>query len=136
MFHILLVEDNPGDVLMIRETIRQYNIDADVTVAYEGAKALNLLNAPDFKPDVIVLDLNIPRFNGLEILKLTQREGRPPVVIFTSSTSPADKMQAMELGAREYLVKPSDLAEYMNVLREALQRWTGGNRAASAADSG
>ncbi len=90
MFHILLVEDNPGDVLMIHETIRQYDIPADVT-ANDAKRCLRYLNNADFPLDIAVLVLNMPRFNALQILERTRREGRPPVIVVTSSTNPGDK---------------------------------------------
>ena len=127
MYHILLVEDNPGDVFMVRETIRHYGIAADVTAAYDGEGALRVLNSPDSQPNVVILDLNIPKLNGLEVLERTRRLDRPPVIVFTSSTNPQDRMRAMSLGAREYLVKPTDLNTYMDVLQGALQRWTNGS---------
>ena len=126
MLHVLLVEDNPGDVLMIREAIRTSNLSADVIVAYDGEEALRVLNDYNFEPHIIFLDLNVPKFNGNEILERSSLTEKSPVVVFTSSTNPADNKRAFDLGVRDYIVKPSDLTEYLRTVRAALERWTDG----------
>lgn len=69
MLHVLLVEDNQGDVLLVREAIRSSSLDADVLVAYDGEQALRFLSQFNFKPDIVLLDLNMPKFSGLQILE-------------------------------------------------------------------
>lgn len=69
MLHILLVEDNRADVLLVREAIRTSSIDADVLIAYDGWEALRLLTEPNCKPDLIVLDLCVPKLSGFEIVE-------------------------------------------------------------------
>ena len=120
MLHVLLVEDNPSDVLLIREAIRTSAVPADVIVAYDGAEALDLLSV--VRPDLIILDLNLPRFGGLEILRRHPPNGAPPrVVVFTSS--PREREHAMTMGASDYIVKPDTWDEYLAVIRGAVERW-------------
>jgi CheY-like chemotaxis protein len=123
MLHVLLVEGNGADVLLVREAIRNSQVMADVMIAYDGEQALRLLNEFNFKPDFIILDLNVPKFNGLQILESYRTNEGAPVVVFTSSINPQERKRALELGAREYLTKPSDLDEYMQTVQSALERW-------------
>jgi CheY-like chemotaxis protein len=123
MLHILLVEDNPGDVLMVREAIRMCSVAADVVVAYDGQEALTVMNDYRFEADIIILDLNLPKLNGFQLLERCQRQEGLPVVVFTSSANPEDNKRAFELGARDYVIKPSDLVEYMGTVTDTLERW-------------
>src|ERR1700680_2140087 len=109
MVHVLLIEDNPADVLMVREGMRTSAVKADVLIAYDGQQAMKFLTELNFKPDFIILDLNIPKFNGIQILERYRAKEGPPVVVFTSSINPTERKRAMELGAKEYIVKPSDV---------------------------
>jgi|SRR5579864_9547972 CheY-like chemotaxis protein len=122
MLHVLLVEDNPSDVLLIREAIRTSSVPADVTIAYDGDTALRMLEDPTPAPDLIILDLNLPRVGGLEILQRHPPNGRPPpVVVFTSSRE--ERARAMALGASDYIVKPITWDEYLDAIRGAVERW-------------
>lgn len=123
MLHILLVEDNPADVLIVREAIRTSSVKADVLIAYDGEQALRFLTELDFQPDFIILDLNVPKFSGLQILQRYRANSGPPVLVLTSSVNPEDKKRAFELGAKEYLGKPTDLDTYLEIVREALEHW-------------
>ena len=124
MFQVLIVEDNPSDVLLIREAIRTSNIPVDVTIAYDGNTALRMLADAGPAPDLIILDLNLPRIGGLELLKRHPPNGEPaPVVVFTSSDGPEERARAMALGARDYIVKPVTWDEYLDAIRGAVERW-------------
>ncbi len=123
MLHILLVEDNPADVLLVREGIRSSSVNADVVIAYDGEQALYFLNEFKFKPDFIILDLNLPKFNGFEILERYRVKDGPPVVVMSGSDNPWDRQRAMELGAREYIVKPIHLNDFIEAVRGLLERW-------------
>jgi DNA-binding response OmpR family regulator len=121
MFHVLLVEDNPSDVFLIREAIRTSSVPADVTIAYDGDTALRMLEDPAPAPDLIILDLNLPRVGGLELLRRHPPNGGPPVVIFTSSRE--ERARAMALGASDYIVKPVTWDEYFDAIRSVVERW-------------
>src|SRR5436305_10101373 len=116
MVHILLIEDNPADVLMIREALRESPIPADVMIAYDGEQAIKLLEQMAFKPDFIILDLNIPKFDGHQILE-RYHSGGAPIVVFTSSSNGEDKRRALAGGARDYVIKPTGFRAFMNAVQ-------------------
>ena len=121
MSEILLAEDNPADVYLIRETLREHGVDAALRVASDGREVLQLIcpedpNSPVPKLDLIILDLNLPRHDGIEILERLRSStllAQVPVVILTSSDSPRDQKIANQLGAALYLRKPSSLEQFL-----------------------
>jgi CheY-like chemotaxis protein len=125
MFQILLAEDNPGDVLLFREALKSRHVSCDIIVAEDGQKAMALLeNAgggeTGFCFRLIVLDINLPKYNGDAVLRHVR--GQPalngvPVIVLTSSPSPADRAAALELGATLYLQKSSDLKQLLDIGR-------------------
>ena len=123
MFQILLAEDNPGDVLLFREALNSRELPCNVIVAGDGQKAIALLEGEGdgrerWRPDLIVLDVNLPKYNGDAVLRHVRRqpwlEG-VPVIMLTSSPSPADRAAAIDLKASVYLQKSSDLDELLEV---------------------
>lgn len=114
---ILLVEDNMGDVLLIRESLQEINSTAQLHIAKNGIEALAFLRressfseAPH--PDLILLDLNLPRMNGHEVLAEIRADKQLkliPVVVLTTSEAPEDVRRAYELHANSYVIKPNDL---------------------------
>ena len=122
MLHILLVEDNPADVLLVREALRLSPINADVLIAYDGEQALRLLMERHFKADLIVLDLNLPRFDGLTILADYRSRHDVPVMVLTSSANPADRERAFGLGVQEYIIKPPSFQGFIKTVQEAIVR--------------
>ena len=123
MLHVLLVEDNPADVLMVREAIRTSAVMSDVLIAYDGKQARRFLNDFRFKPDLVFLDLKVPLFNSFEFLEHLRANQGPPVIVLTASLNPEDTRHALKAGAKEYIIKPSDMDEFLNVVRDALARW-------------
>src|ERR1044071_2977994 len=101
MLHLLLIEDNPANVLLTREGLRQSAVDVDVTIAYDGEQALNILERSGFQPDFIILDLNIPKLNGHAILEHHKFAAGPPVVVFTGSPDEDDRIRALAAGAND-----------------------------------
>ena len=130
MLHILLVEDNPADVLLVREGIRASSVEADVTIAYDGEQALRFLSLMQQDFALIITDLNLPKFSGLELLERYRASGGPPVVVLTGSENPADEKRARELGASDYVVKPMIFEQFIGTVKEMVERW--GSRAAAA----
>jgi CheY-like chemotaxis protein len=118
---ILLAEDNPGDVWLIQEALRTSGPPHSVTVVSDGQEALRLIGVgqPDLPaepPDLLVLDLNLPRVDGgtvIERLRDDGRSNRIPVVLLSSSTAPWDIEKASEVPHGTYMTKPSDLDEFM-----------------------
>jgi chemotaxis family two-component system response regulator Rcp1 len=118
----LLIEDNPADVYLIREALKEELVHFDLEILDNGEAALTWVdrftNKSAQRPDIILLDLNLPRCDGKEVLqKLSQMPGGQgaPVVIMTSSDSPADQEDCLSLGATCYFRKPSDLSEFMKI---------------------
>jgi chemotaxis family two-component system response regulator Rcp1 len=133
MTEILLAEDNPADVYLIREALREHGVDATVRVASDGREVLQLIcpdNAETAVPrlDLIILDLNLPRHDGIEILERLRGSAQladVPVVVLTSSDSPRDQKVANQLGATCYLRKPSSLEQFL-ALGEILKKLLNG----------
>ncbi len=117
--HLLLVEDNPGDVLLIREALRQCSQSVDVTIAEDGARALQLLRA-GFKADLIILDLNIPRMDGYAVMECLGQI-RTPIIAFTWSIEGAER--ALTLGAKEVVRKPSDYSAFIEAVCRIVETW-------------
>ena len=128
---IVLVEDNPGDVHLIRLALRQAGVACEVRVLKDGEEGMALARRQDPNadrvPDLIVLDLNLPKHDGLEVLAALRAEpvlATVPVLVFSSSTSPRERARAEELGAIGVLAKPPDLDAFLavgSVLKNVLQ---------------
>jgi len=120
---ILLAEDNPADVYLVREALQEHGVACPLRVASDGREVLQLLSHLDLEPEanhvvLIILDLNLPRHDGIEILQKlreTPRLSHIPVVVLTSSDSPRDREVATRLGAARYLRKPSNLEQFLNL---------------------
>jgi CheY-like chemotaxis protein len=115
--HILLAEDNPADVYLIEEALREHQVDFKITVAEDGEAAINLLSSNAVQPDIVLLDLNMPKRSGGEVLDSLRKNARKdlPVLVLTSSDSPADREEAMRLGATRYIRKPTGLDEFLEI---------------------
>jgi len=122
---ILLVEDDEVDVMMVQRALRRYGFDNPLHVAESGDKALELLRGefgPPVRPELILLDLNMPRMDGLTFLRLLRQERRfqpLPVVVLTSSNQPRDREEAFRYNVAGYFVKPvvyEELLETVGVI--------------------
>jgi CheY-like chemotaxis protein len=123
LIQILLAEDNPADVYLIRHALAENNVECSLQIAHDGREALAFLRAEndsarDALPDLILLDLNLPQHDGMEILQHIRRSRRlegVPVIVFTSSDSPSDRLSATQLGITRYIKKPSMLDEFLAI---------------------
>jgi DNA-binding NtrC family response regulator len=134
---VLLVEDNAGDTLLIQQTLADGSIPVKLHVARDGEQALQMLDNPEFIPGLIILDLNIPRIPGSTVLERYHSE-KTPIVIFSSSWNEVEIKRAMELGAREFAQKPTDLQAFSDVVCGMVERWAvrqTADRTASGASS-
>jgi chemotaxis family two-component system response regulator Rcp1 len=122
MFRLLLVEDNPGDVGLIREAIRTSQVPIECTVARDGEVGLAYLRNSRF--DLVILDLNLPRCDGAVVLQTYgPPPDAPPIVVFSSSHRYLDRELVSILGAKEYVVKPVYLEEFLETVRGIVHRW-------------
>ncbi|GAA3941465.1 response regulator [Litoribacillus peritrichatus] len=125
---LLLVEDNPADVDLILDALTNATVRSRVEVANDGEQALAWLNAVETLPDLIFLDLNLPKMGGLDVLqklKQTSRFKRVPVVVLTSSQADQDVLKSYDLGANTYTCKPLNLNDYRQVIRIIEAFWFG-----------
>ncbi|HVM33370.1 MAG TPA: response regulator [bacterium] len=122
--HVLLVEDNPGDVTLIKEVFKTSSRPIQVSRAQDGVEALDFLK--DETPDLILLDLNMPKKSGFEVLEEVKGDSRlaeVPVVVLTNSKLDTDVRRAYEARANFYIVKPSDLERLFVALRYVERTW-------------
>jgi two-component system, chemotaxis family, response regulator Rcp1 len=128
---ILIVEDNPGDVRLMREALRNIEPAITIHVAGDGEQALRLLrgeeqNAEALRPTLIFLDFNLPKADSREILRQLKEDPRLrviPIAVLTTSDSDRDIREAYELYANCYLRKPGDLEGFLNTIRTAANFW-------------
>lgn len=122
MLRLLLAEDNPGDVTLVREALRTSPVRTDLTLAADGETALRYLRNSRF--DLVILDLNLPKRHGQNILQLCAAAAEaPPFVVCSSSTRQSDRELAFLVGAKDYVVKPTDLDEFIKAIQSILDRW-------------
>ena len=118
---ILVCEDNPADVDLLRLALEDAGLHCELTVVHDGAEALVLVRGgalQDCAPNLAIIDLNLPKHGGLEILaemRATPCLAEVPVVILSSSSSPADQARSEKLGVHRYIVKPLDLEEFLRI---------------------
>jgi CheY-like chemotaxis protein len=129
--HVLLVEDNPGDADLIKETLEMGKVHLQTSVVTDGTEALAYLRRqPPFAgaepPDLILLDLNLPRMSGRELLAEIKHDpalGVIPVVILTSSDAEQDIVKSYQLGANCYVTKPVGLEAFQSIVRSVEHFW-------------
>lgn len=129
--NILLVEDNPGDVRLMREALACESVSSRLTVAEDGDQAIRYLRRSEpfdnaVRPDLIFLDLNLPKKDGREVLaeiKQDRELRRIPVIVLTTSEAERDIQRAYDLHANCYVRKPTDLDEYLSVIRACENFW-------------
>lgn len=121
---VLLVEDNPGDADLTREAFEECRLLIDLRVATDGVAAMQQLRAEH--PDLILLDLNLPRKNGTEVLAEIRADPdlkHIPVVVLTSSTAEQDVVKSYQLGANCYVTKPVDLQAFQTIISQTGGFW-------------
>jgi CheY-like chemotaxis protein len=131
MVEILLIEDNPGDIRLVKEVFKDAKLHNNLQVALDGEEAMKMLRqegeyfkAP--RPDLILLDLNLPKKNGLEVLREIKDDEKLkciPVVILTTSNAEEDLIETYKLDANCYITKPVDLDEFIKVVKSIQNFW-------------
>lgn len=128
---ILLVEDNPGDVVLTQEALAEARVANNVTVAHDGEEAMRVLrregpHAQAPRPDLILLDLNLPRKDGREVLADIKADAdlrRIPVIVLTTSSSEEDILRTYDLHANAYVTKPMDIGDFLTAVRQIEGFW-------------
>lgn len=128
---ILLVEDNYGDALLFKKAIERSSFTANTTVVEDGEQAVAMLvKSGDFSdavtPDLVFLDINLPKLNGKEVLMKVKADDRLkhiPIIVFTSSVAHMDVVRSYQLNANAYVLKPSDLSKLSDIIRGIEAFW-------------
>ena len=118
-----MVEDNHADVVLMQEALAEYAVEYSLRVLSDGAETVSFLHSVNLKnrsacPDVVLLDLNLPKVDGHELLRLIREHpvcSEVPVIIVTSSDSAEDRQRAAQLGATDYFRKPSSLEDFLKL---------------------
>jgi two-component system, response regulator len=132
---ILLVEDNPDDEMLTLRALRKHKIANKVSVVRDGVEALDFVFCrgtyadcdPNDMPELILLDLRLPKLDGLEVLRvlrLDKRTSRLPVIILTSSSDDEDSVNSYKFGANAFIRKPVDFRQLVEAVRELDMSWT------------
>ena len=119
---ILLVEDNAGDAVLIRQVLADAALAVNLHIARDGEQALTLLSDAHFRPALIILDLNIPRIVGAALLDRWKSQNIP-VVVFSSSINEAERARVLELGALEFVQKPTDIEAFADAVSGIVKRY-------------
>jgi two-component system, chemotaxis family, response regulator Rcp1 len=131
LIEILLVEDNPGDVRLVREVFKDAKVANNIHVAEDGVEAMAFLRkegrfAGVVRPDLVLLDLNLPKKDGREVLteiKTDDALKRIPVIVLTTSSAEEDIMKSYSEYANSYITKPINLSQFINVVRSIEDFW-------------
>ncbi|PQJ74893.1 response regulator [Polaribacter gangjinensis] len=129
--HILLVEDNEGDILLTTEAFEESNINPKISVARNGQEALDFLyKTGDFinaeKPDLILLDINMPILNGHEVLEKIKNDShlkKIPVIMLTTSSNQQDIDRAYKNHANSYITKPIEIQDFLETIQKIEEFW-------------
>lgn len=123
---IMLIEDDEIDVMSVKRALRELKIENPLIVAGNGEEALCILNENKEKPFIIILDLNMPRMNGLEFFKIVKNDinlKMIPTIVFTTSKDESDLIESYNLGVAGYIIKPVDYSKFVEVLSTIYLYW-------------
>ena len=123
---ILLVEDNEGDIILTKEALLEGKLKNEVSVAIDGQEALDLLRSSTSLPDLILLDINLPKMNGLEVLPAIKKDDRLkmiPVIMLSTSAAERDIKDSYANHASCFITKPVDYNRFIEVIRTIEDFW-------------
>lgn len=131
LYHVLLVEDNPGDVRLTQEAFSESKRQIALDVVNDGIEAVSYLRkegpyADKPTPDLVLMDLNLPKWDGREVLKIVKNDEnlrRIPVVILTTSSAPRDVQHSYDLHANSFVNKPVDFDQFFDVIQKIEEFW-------------
>jgi two-component system response regulator len=128
---LLLIEDSPGDIRLVQEALKDSRIPLNLSVAHDGVEAIEFLSHQERftdspRPDLIMLDLNLPRKSGREVLRQIKSDPalkNIPIIIFTTSDDERDVQSSYDLCANCYIIKPVDYYRFMDIIRVIENFW-------------
>ena len=125
---IMLVEDDQVDAMTVKRALKEIHVTNRLDIVGNGEEALSFLRNPENeKPGIILLDLNMPKMNGIEFLKIAKKDKtlkRIPVVVLTTSKTEQDKVDSYDLGVAGYMIKPVDYRKFVEVVKTIDLYWT------------
>lgn len=125
---IMLVEDDSVDAMTVKRALKELKVNNPLVIQTNGEEALNYLRTDDNrKPCVILLDLNMPKMNGIEFLKIAKDNAvfrQIPVVVLTTSQDEQDKVESFQLSVAGYIVKPADYKKFVDAMKTVDLYWT------------
>jgi len=125
---ILLIEDDQVDAMTVKRALKEIKVTNRLDIVNNGEEALTFLKNPENeKPGIILLDLNMPRMNGIEFLKIAKKDDslkKIPVVVLTTSKEDQDKVDSFNLGVAGYMIKPVDYRKFVEVVKTIDMYWT------------
>lgn len=127
ILNILLIEDDAIEVMKFNRVLSSLNLAHKIIEANNGEKALSFLNAKDVIPDIIVLDLNMPKISGIDFLQILKKDDHLkfiPVVILTTSNNHKDILECYKIGIAGYLLKPLKYEAYLDNVKKLLEYWS------------
>mgnify|MGYP000588910980 CR=1 FL=1 len=125
--NVLVIEDDLIEVMKLNRTVKSLDYNHNIIEAKDGEEAIKKLKENDYKPDVILLDLNMPKMNGIEFLKYLKNDSEfkyLPVIILTTSKNQKDLFQCYELGIAGYIIKPLKYEDYVEKIKKTLDYWS------------
>ena len=125
--NILLIEDDMIEVMKLNRTISTLNLNHKIVEANNGEEALKILQKKDELPDIILLDLNMPKINGIEFLKILKEDPvlkYIPTIILTTSSNQKDLLECYEIGIAGYVLKPLKYEDYVTKIEKLLAYWS------------
>ena len=131
MIEILLLEDEPADAYLVKMALSESEINANLNHVIDGREGLNFLQkiekyADSPRPDLIFLDLNMPRMNGYEFLAEVKKNPKLdgiPIIVLTTSDAESDVIRSYKLGASSYIPKPVDMSKFVDAIRQLGEYW-------------
>ena len=127
ILNILLIEDDMIEVMKLNRTISSLNLKHKIIEANNGEEALKILEEKDRLPDIILLDLNMPKINGIEFLKILKNDNRfkyLPTIVLTTSNNKRDLLACFEIGIAGYVLKPLKYEDYVFKMEKLLAYWS------------
>src|SRR5207253_6389609 len=120
---MVIVEDNPADVLLVKDALKKHGLECSIEHYTNGEDAARAMAAMREAPSLFLLDLNLPRLHGLELLRIIRSLSmiaEAPVAILTSSKAPDDKVESEKLGANAYIIKPAGYSDFVTNVGSAI----------------